>query len=143
MGIREIGLDAERCVNGGAGAMLTLNLFLDRVSIHARIAEHVSEGDMCLDERRFELNRLFEVGDRCAVFESEAEVLAVEIKQYASEKELRTLVPRVIGQTAQALHKRSQGVPKTRQWNETTWFEELTRRVADYEDILARPARQR
>jgi hypothetical protein len=55
-----------------------------------------------------------------------AEVLAVEIKQYASQDaDSRTLVPRVIGQT-------SSTVRGSRQWDEVSFFQDLeTRRGAD------------
>lgn len=50
-----------------------------------------------------------------------AEVLAVEIKQYVSQdSNLRTLVPRVIGQTTKAV-----GVRTSRIWNESHFFDEL------------------
>ena len=48
-----------------------------------------------------------------------AEVLAVEIKQFVG-KDLKTLVPRVIGQTA--------GVRGKRKWDEISFFQELERR---------------
>lgn len=54
-----------------------------------------------------------------------AEVLAVEIKQYCGGQGMRTLVPRVFGQTAEAERKkvssRSDGVP----WDEERFFETL------------------
>lgn len=52
-----------------------------------------------------------------------AEVLAIEIKQYAGQG-LKTIVPRVIGQTAEAQQKKS-GVREKRQWDEASFFEEL------------------
>jgi len=54
-----------------------------------------------------------------------AEVLAVEIKQYVGGT-LRTLVPRVIGQTAEAQQKKSSTTRGSRQWDEASFFEELT-----------------
>lgn len=56
---------------------------------------------------------------------SPAEVLGVEIKQYAN-KELKTLVPRVIGKTQNAEIKK--GLNQYNQWTEETFFEELKRR---------------
>ena len=51
-----------------------------------------------------------------------AEVLAVEIKQYvSSDSNLKTLVPRIIGQTV----KKSGSTGAARKWNETSFFEEL------------------
>lgn len=59
-----------------------------------------------------------------------AEVLAVEIKQYIGEG-LKTLVPRVIGQTAEAQQKKSSARREARQWDEFSFFPELERRDAD------------
>ncbi|MBI4344100.1 MAG: hypothetical protein HY555_00770 [Euryarchaeota archaeon] len=53
-----------------------------------------------------------------------AEVLAVEIKQYVG-KGLKTLVPRLIGQTAEAQQKKSGASGEGRQWDETSFFKEL------------------
>lgn len=53
-----------------------------------------------------------------------AEVLAVEIKQYVGGT-LRTLVPRVIGQTVEAQQKKSSITRGSRQWDEASFFEEL------------------
>ena len=54
---------------------------------------------------------------------SPAEVLAVEIKQYAG-KGLKALVPKVIGQTAQ-MSKKSTAPRETRQWVEETFLRVL------------------
>lgn len=53
---------------------------------------------------------------------SPAEVLAVEIKQFAGQG-LRTLVPRVMGLTAEAEQKKSAGRPAKRQWDEAQFLE--------------------
>ena len=55
-----------------------------------------------------------------------AEVLAVEIRQYASGA-LKTLVPRVIGQTEGAKQKTPGIIRETRKWDERSFFEELTK----------------
>ncbi len=53
-----------------------------------------------------------------------AEVLAVEVRQY-SGGEIKSLVPRVIGQTAEAQSKKA-GAPRvTRQWDEESFFKDL------------------
>lgn len=52
-----------------------------------------------------------------------AEVLAVEIKQYTGQG-LKTLVPRVMGQTAEAQKKKSTG-SRLIQWDESSLFKEL------------------
>ena len=53
-----------------------------------------------------------------------ADVLAVEVKQFANES-VQTLVPRLIGLTAEAQNKKG---PASRQWNEESFFEELAKR---------------
>src|SRR5215216_2476435 len=66
-----------------------------------------------------------------------AEVLAIEIKLYVGGT-LRTLVPRVIGQTAEAQQKKS-GVPReSRQWDEPSFFEDLKARTGPDEAQVAR-----
>lgn len=53
-----------------------------------------------------------------------AEVLAVEIKQYVGEGQ-RTLVSSLIGQTAEAQQRKAIGTQNARQWDESSFFEEL------------------
>jgi hypothetical protein len=53
-----------------------------------------------------------------------AEVLAVEIKQYVGGT-LRTLVPRVIGQTVEAQQKKLGATRVSGQWDEASFFQEL------------------
>jgi len=55
------------------------------------------------------------------------EILAVEIRQYASGQQ-RTLVPVVFGQTSEALGKKSGGRRPIRQWDEASFFVELSGR---------------
>jgi hypothetical protein len=60
-----------------------------------------------------------------------AEVLALEIRQYVGQG-LKTLVPRVVGQTAEAQHRKSSGSRPSRQWNEASFLQKLeTRRSAE------------
>lgn len=66
------------------------------------------------------------------------EVLAVEIKQYVSEDGQRTLVPRLIGQTAGAQQKKSSGARERRQWDEGSFFKEFKVRQGREEAELAR-----
>jgi len=64
-----------------------------------------------------------------------AEILAVEIKQYVG-KGLKTLVPRVMGQTAEAQKKKSTSSRSLTQWDESSFFKELnTRRGRDEEEV--------
>lgn len=53
-----------------------------------------------------------------------AEVLAVEIRQFVGEGR-RTLVPRVLGQTAQAQRKKGASADGGRQWDEASFFSAL------------------
>jgi len=76
------------------------------------------------DEIPSELRRTVEFLN---TYMSPVEVLAVEIRQYVGEG-LRTLVPQVIGQTAQAQGRKFSGRPKQRKWDEPSFFRELEER---------------
>lgn len=56
-----------------------------------------------------------------------AEVLAVAIRQYVGD-DLRTLVPQVIGQTAEAQDRKGVGSRAKRQWDESSFFATLAKR---------------
>ncbi len=56
-----------------------------------------------------------------------AQVLAVEIKQYVG-KGLKTLVPRVYGQTADAVQAKSPGMRETKKWDENSFLQEFESR---------------
>jgi hypothetical protein len=62
-----------------------------------------------------------------------AEVLAVEIRQYAG-KDLKTLVPRVLGQTTEALVRKGE----ERKWDEPTFSADLIRRTGEEEAQVAK-----
>ena len=66
-----------------------------------------------------------------------AEVLAIEIKQFVGEG-MKTLVPRVIGQTESARRKRGGGTKPDKQWDEELFFANLARRQSDDEAAVAR-----
>jgi hypothetical protein len=66
-----------------------------------------------------------------------AEVLAVEIKQFVGQG-LQTLVPRVIGLTAEAEHKKGGLGPAEKQWDEASFFEDLRQRRGEKETEVAR-----
>jgi hypothetical protein len=76
------------------------------------------------DEIPPELRRVVEFLNR---FMDPVEVLAVEIKQYVGQS-LKTLVPRVIGQTAEAQSRKAGGATQARQWDEPSFFEALQAR---------------
>jgi hypothetical protein len=63
-----------------------------------------------------------------------AEALAVEIRQFANET-LQTLVPRLIGQTAEAQIKKG---ATQRQWDESSFFHELEQRRGEHEAAVCR-----
>lgn len=68
-----------------------------------------------------------------------AEVLAIEIKQFASDS-LTTLVPRVIGQTAEAEARKQTGggARIKRRWNEADYFAEIRARHGEQVESAAR-----
>jgi len=66
-----------------------------------------------------------------------AEVLAVEIKQFVGPG-LRTLVPRLIGKTAEAEQKKGGSRPGVKQWDEVSFFQDLQERRGEKEVNAAR-----
>ena len=66
-----------------------------------------------------------------------AEVLAVEIRQFVGQG-LKTLVPRVIGQTVEAERKKGGSGTPEKQWDEASFFEDLRQRQGDKEAEAAR-----
>lgn len=59
-----------------------------------------------------------------------AEVLALEVEQFVGSG-LRTLVPRIVGQTADAQRRKSAGTGTGRQWADSSFFEALEERGPD------------
>jgi hypothetical protein len=66
-----------------------------------------------------------------------AEVLAIEVKQFVGEN-LKTLVPRVLGQTETARLKKNVDRGESRQWDEPSFFADLSQRWGDQEVAVAR-----
>lgn len=66
-----------------------------------------------------------------------AEVLALEVRQYVGQG-LKTLVPRVVGQTAEAQHRKASGSRPSKQWDETSFLQELEARRGVEEARVAR-----
>lgn len=56
-----------------------------------------------------------------------AEVIAIEIRQYVGQG-IKTLVPRVVGQTAEAQRKKNPSAANKRQWDEETFFIDLSQK---------------
>jgi hypothetical protein len=69
---------------------------------------------------------------------SPAEILGLEIKQFVGQNNIKTLVPRVIGQTTSA--DVTKGIKKRQenQWTETTFFKELEEQRGESEAAVAR-----
>jgi hypothetical protein len=65
-----------------------------------------------------------------------AEVIAIEVKQYLGADGTKTLVPRVIGQTAEVEARK--GSRTQRQWDEESWFAALVERRGEDENRAAR-----
>ena len=64
-----------------------------------------------------------------------AEVLAIEVKQFVG-KGVKTLVPRVMGQTETARQKKTSSTTAGKQWNEASFFETLqSKRGADETNV--------
>jgi len=66
-----------------------------------------------------------------------AEVLAIEVKQFVGEN-LKTLVPRVLGQTEKALGRKIVDRGEPRKWNEASFFLDLSQRRGEQEAAVAR-----
>jgi hypothetical protein len=66
-----------------------------------------------------------------------AEVLTIEVKQFVG-KDLKALVPRVLGQTEAARQKKSADRGESRQWEEASFFEALRQRRGEQEEAIAR-----
>jgi hypothetical protein len=66
-----------------------------------------------------------------------AEVLAVEIKQFVGQG-LKTLVPRVIGQTVEAERKKGSSRLAEKQWDEASFFQDLQQQRGEKEAETAR-----
>jgi hypothetical protein len=65
-----------------------------------------------------------------------AEMLAVEVKQFVGQG-LQALVPRLVGQTAEAQRRKRVAKPQ-RQWDEASFFEDLTSRMGEVVAGVAR-----
>ena len=66
-----------------------------------------------------------------------AEVLAIEVKQFVGGNQ-KTLVPRVVGQTETARQKKKAECSEPKQWDELSFFSELSQRRGEHEAAVAR-----
>lgn len=68
-----------------------------------------------------------------------AEVLAIEVKQYVGRENLKTLVPRLVGQTAIAQQRKAGGTQKQQKIDEQSFLDDmLSRRGAPECDVARR-----
>ena len=65
------------------------------------------------------------------------EVLAIEVNQFVGEN-FKTLVPRVVGQTEMARQKKKADQGESRQWDEASFFSDLSQRQGDQKAAVAR-----
>jgi hypothetical protein len=68
---------------------------------------------------------------------SPAEVIAIEVKQYLGANGIKTLVPRVIGQTAEVEARKGRRTGQ-RHWDEESWFAAVSERRGEDEARAAR-----
>jgi len=100
-------------------------------SFWIRVNEHLQAGRVRLvfvaDVIPVELQRVIEFLNRQM---EPAEVLALEVRQFVApgDNALKTLVPRVIGRTAEAQLRKHVGTRDTFTWDEKTLLEQLGRR---------------
>lgn len=90
-----------------------------------KVSENLKAGNLRLlfvaDEIPTELQRVVEFLNEKM---DTVEVLAVEIKQYTGQQ-MKTLVPRIIGQTAKAITQKERAGGTAEQWNATRFFEKM------------------
>lgn len=125
-----------RCADAGLDAgeeVLALSEFDDVDEYWSRVKSNLDAGRIRLlfvaDKLPVELRRIIEFLNRHT---DPVEVLGVEVRQYVGEDDLRTLVPRVFGQTVEATAKktgRTRSRLPSRQWDEGSYFPEIEERV--------------
>jgi hypothetical protein len=126
----------ERCRASGSDPDQKVGELLEDVEADmevfwSRVGENLSIGKMRLlfvaDEMPMHLQRVVEFLNK---YMSPIEVLAVEIKQFEGSN-LKTLVPRVLGQTIQTQQKqavRTNGTGEIRHWDEERFIGDLSAR---------------
>ncbi len=115
------GLDVEQVLSEFLEPETEIETFWQQVNTNLRIGR--IRMLFVADEVPPELQRIVEFLNEQL---SQAEMLAVEIKQYVGQG-LRSLVPRVIGQTAGAQQKRAGAAGPAVNWDEPSFFQELAR----------------
>lgn len=116
---RAQGLDPDDDVAALVGGDHEADQFWERVAtnLHAGRVRLV----FVADEIPSELQRVVEFLNTQM---APAEVLAIEVRQYVGEG-LRTLVPKVLGQTAEAKQRKGQPSRERRQWDEESFMRTL------------------
>lgn len=125
------GLDPDQQLGEFLGSDTDPNAFWQTVktNLQAGKVRMVFVGDVIPSE----LRRIVEFLN---VQMSPAEVLAVEIKQYTGQGQ-QALVPRVIGQTEQAVRNKSVVSRETRPWDEKLFLKEMTENHGPAHAIIA------
>jgi hypothetical protein len=116
----------KTCLENGQDADQELILFLeddlDDMEYWQKVKTNLQAGKIRLvfvaDQIPMELQRIVEfLNEQC----DPAEVIAVEVKQFTADG-LRTLVPTVLGQTAEAQTRKRGGIESKIQWTEENFF---------------------
>lgn len=113
------GLDPEQYLQAELGLKNDADVFWDQVKTNLRAGK--IRMIFVADEIPPQLRRIVEFLNEQM---DPAEVLAVEIRQYVGEG-IKSLVPRVVGRTAESEQKKSGFAREKRQWDELSFFEEL------------------
>ncbi len=133
---------AVRCEKEGKPPEAVLEEFLagelDPDTFWSQVKTNMQAGKIRMlfvaDEIPNELRRIIEFLNQQMEF---AEVLGVEIKQFAG-KGLTTLVPRVMGQTAEAERAKSSGSERGHPWDEASFMKELESESGEAVAVIAR-----
>jgi hypothetical protein len=131
----------NRCAKEDSDPEEVLESFLgpesDREAFWQRVKENLRAGKVRMiflaDEIPAELKRIVEFLNEQM---DPAEVLAIEVRQYLGEN-LKTLVPRVIGQTQEAIQKKKGGAGG-RKWDEALFFADLANKKGEAEAEVAK-----
>ena len=131
----------NRCVKESMHSEEVLESFLepgsDSDAFWQKVKDNLRAGKVRMvfvaDEIPSELKRIVEFLNEQM---DPAEVLAIEVRQYLGEN-LKTLVPRVIGQTQEAIQKKKVST-STRQWDEASFFVEIKNKRGEQEAKVAK-----
>ena len=125
---RSVDRDPEQVFEAFIGDDASEELFWQKVDTNLRAGK--IRLAIVADEIPVELQRVVEFLNQHM---NPVEIFAVEIKQYVSEDGLRTLVPRIVGQTA-----RPKAIPERRKWEENSFFHEFAVRNGKDEAEIAK-----